>query len=61
MYPFLWKIKNYLSKKESGEKPLRIFMLSPADSAGSGARIRDAVRSVNRKVVINLEIGRAHV
>tara|TARA_B110000196_G_C21131056_1_gene658485 strand:+ start:65 stop:2173 length:2109 start_codon:yes stop_codon:yes gene_type:complete len=54
MYPFLWKIKNYLSKKESGKKPLRIFMLSPADSAGSGARIRDAVRSVNRKVVINL-------
>ena len=31
-------------------------MLSPADSAGSGARIRDAVRSanLNRKIVINL-------
>jgi hypothetical protein len=53
---FLKKISNYLIKEQITKEPLRIVMLSPADSAGSGSRIRNAVRSVEseREIVIHL-------
>ena len=51
---FLKKIGNYLRKEQITKGPLRIVMLSPADSAGSGSRIRNAVRSVEKEIVIDL-------
>ena len=47
---FLENIINYR------KRPINIFMLSPEDYAGSGCRIRDAVRKVAKKdeITINL-------
>ncbi len=37
-------------------RPINIFMLSPEDYAGSGCRIRDAVRSVSNKAKIDIHL-----
>ena len=52
MKSFLKKIRNYLRKGQTTKRPLRIVMLSAADSAGSGYRIRSAVKSVEKEIKV---------
>jgi glycosyltransferase involved in cell wall biosynthesis len=51
-----YDILSFLKKKITPKKRLNVFMLSPEDYAGSGCRIRDAVRRVVREdeITINL-------
>ena len=53
---FLQNIVTYLKRKAVPTKPLHVFMLSPADSAGSGSRIRDAVRSITDESKITIHL-----
>jgi hypothetical protein len=51
---FQTKILPFIEKTLTPKKHLNIFMLSPEDYAGSGCRIRDAVRKVTDEITINL-------